>query len=190
MSSKKYLHKTITSVALVLPMIISTALFAPLPAHGQESNASTASSPLQKTKKRAIPRFVSLKKDRVNLRSGPSTTHKVDYVFTKKGLPVEIIAEFDLWRRIRDSEGDEGWVYHTLLSGTRTALIAPWDKGKTVDLFDSQDKNAMIVARAETGVLGTVLQCNGSKCLIIINDDIRGWVSQTALWGVYPDEKF
>ena len=75
-----------------------------------------------------VPRFVSLKTDRVNVRGGPSREHDVTWVFTKPGLPVEIVAEFENWRRIRDVDGQEGWVYHSLLSGKRTALIAPWSK--------------------------------------------------------------
>src|SRR5919198_223075 len=72
-----------------------------------------------------IPRFVSLKSDRVNVRAGPTKDHDVTWVYTRSGLPVEVTAEFENWRRIRDWEGAEGWVYHSLLSGKRTGLIAP-----------------------------------------------------------------
>ena len=77
-----------------------------------------------------IPRYVSLKTDRVNLREGPSKEHATTWVFQRAGLPVEITAEFETWRRVRDSEGAEGWVLHSLLSGRRTALVAPWKKGE------------------------------------------------------------
>jgi len=72
-----------------------------------------------------VPRYVSLKTDRVNLREGPSKDHRTAWVFQRAGLPVEIIAEYETWRRIRDSEGTEGWVLHSLLSGRRTALVMP-----------------------------------------------------------------
>ena len=75
-----------------------------------------------------IPRFVSLKSDRVNLHEGPSKDHRTMWVYERAGLPVEITAEFETWRKIRDSEGTEGWVLHSLLSGRRTALVAPWKK--------------------------------------------------------------
>src|SRR5262252_6644676 len=78
-----------------------------------------------------IPRFVSLKADRVNVRAGPTKDHDVAWVYTRSGLPVEVTAEFENWRRIRDWEGAEGWVYHSLLSGRRTATVAP--KGKNKD---------------------------------------------------------
>src|ERR1700754_1083454 len=70
-----------------------------------------------------VPRFVSLKSDRVNVRAGPTKDHDVTWVYTRAGMPVEITAEFDNWRRIRDWEGAEGWVYHSLLSGRRTAVV-------------------------------------------------------------------
>src|SRR4051794_11981856 len=75
-----------------------------------------------------IPRYVSLKSDRVNLREGPSKDHRTAWVFERAGLPVEITAEFEQWRKIRDSEGTEGWVLQQLLSGRRTAIVAPWKK--------------------------------------------------------------
>ena len=80
-----------------------------------------------------IPRYVSLKSDRVNLREGPSKDHRTTWVFQRAGLPVEITGEFEIWRKVRDSEGAEGWVLHSLLSGRRTVLIAPWKKGVEFD---------------------------------------------------------
>src|SRR3972149_4758083 len=68
-----------------------------------------------------VPRYVSLKVDKVNVRKGPSREHEVNWVFTRAGLPVEVSAEFENWRRIRDAEGSEGWVFPSLLSGRRTA---------------------------------------------------------------------
>ncbi len=79
-----------------------------------------------------VPRYVSLKTDRVNLREGPSKDHRTAWVYQRAGLPVEIIAEYETWRRIRDSEGTEGWVLHSLLSGRRTALVQPWGKDTAV----------------------------------------------------------
>ena len=88
-----------------------------------------------------FPRYVSLKTDRVNLREGPSKDHRTAWVFQRAGLPVEIVAEYETWRRIRDSEGTEGWVLHSLLSGRRTALVMPWAKGEVAadPLLDAPD---------------------------------------------------
>lgn len=136
-----------------------------------------------------LPRFVSLKSDRVNVRGGPSTDHKVKWIFRRAGLPVEIIQEFDNWRRIRDSEGEEGWVYHTLLSGRRTALVSPWQKaGILVDLRESADEAAPVSAQAQIGVQVDIDSCQGNWCEVNA-DKHSGWVKANLLWGVYPDEE-
>ena len=135
-----------------------------------------------------IPRFVSLKRDKVNVRRGPSTSHKVAWVFTSKGYPVEIIAESDHWRRVRDSEGDEGWVYHSPLSGWRTGVVTPWRQGSQIELLTDPTTNASTVAKLESGVLSRIERCTGQWCNIQVND-YSGWVKQDALWGVYPGEQ-
>lgn len=134
-----------------------------------------------------LPRFVSLKADRVNVRVGPTAKHDVEWVFVKAGLPVEIIAEFGNWRRIRDSEGAEGWVYHALLSGRRTALVMPWDKSARVDMRRRADEAAEITAVIESGVLVAVRACDGSWCEVDAAGK-RGYLRQDRLWGVYPKE--
>ena len=88
-------------------------------------SAAEQSAQLGPVSKLPLPRFVSLKSDRVNLHEGPSKDHPTRWVYQRAGLPVEILAEFEIWRKIRDSEGGEGWVLHSLLSGRRTALVAP-----------------------------------------------------------------
>ena len=103
-----------------------------------------------------LPRFVSLKSDRVNVRRGPSSDHAIAWVYNRKNLPVEIIAEFQHWRRVRDSDGEEGWVYQSLLSGRRTAIVAPWIKGKTVPMLHDPEKQASVVALVGPGVVGEV----------------------------------
>ena len=135
-----------------------------------------------------VPRFVSLKADRVNVRNGPNRDQDVAWIFTRAGLPVEITAEFETWRRIRDADGAEGWVYHSMLSGRRTALVAPWSKDTTITLRDKPDANARAVARLEANVLGTIKSCDGKWCRIL-GDGFDGYVEQNKLWGVYPNEK-
>jgi SH3-like domain-containing protein len=142
-----------------------------------------------------VPRYVSLKTDRVNLREGPSKDHRTAWVFQRAGLPVEIIAEYETWRRIRDSEGTEGWVLHSLLSGRRTALVMPWAKGKiaSVNLLDRADDKAGTVAQLQPGVIANVKTCDGTWCRVIIvlerARDVDGYIRQDKLWGVYPNEK-
>jgi len=135
-----------------------------------------------------VPRFVSLKADKVNVRQGPTKDHDVAWVFTRAGLPVEITAEFEKWRRIRDSEGAEGWVYHSMLSGRRTAVVGPWIKDGPVALRAKPDAEAGLRARVEPGVLGSVKDCDGSWCRFY-GDGFDGFIEQVKLWGVYPNEK-
>lgn len=135
-----------------------------------------------------VPRYVSLKSDRVNLREGPSKDHRTRWIFQQAGLPVEITAEFETWRRIRDSEGSEGWVLHSLLSGRRTALVAPWKKNEEVNLYRRPAENSEIAARLQTGVIGNVRKCDGKWCRMF-GQGFDGFIQQNVLWGVYPDEK-
>lgn len=135
-----------------------------------------------------IPRYVSLKSDRVNLREGPSKDHRTSWVFQRAGLPVEITAEFETWRRIRDSEGTEGWVLHSLLSGRRTALVSPWLKTGTVPLYEKPNVKADLAAQLQPGVLGQIKSCDGQWCRLS-GSGFDGYVAQDRLWGVYPAEK-
>ncbi len=135
-----------------------------------------------------LPRFVSLKAERVNVRRGPSSDHQISWVFTKKGLPVEIVAEFEQWRRIRDSEGSEGWVFHSMLTGKRTAMVAPWKKNRSVPLRQAAEHNAPTVALARPGVIADIDSCNGNWCELTAGG-YTGYVEQSMLWGVYPGEQ-
>ncbi len=145
-----------------------------------------------------LPRFASLKSDHVNVRGGPNKDQDVAWVFTRPALPVEITAEFENWRRIRDRDGSEGWVYHTLLSGRRTAFVArskvpPARSAGTaqpdlVPLYAAAESTSAIRAMLEPGVLGAVKRCNGQWCRLT-GDGFDGWIEQNRLWGVYPNEK-
>ena len=134
-----------------------------------------------------LPRYVSLKSDHVNLREGPSKEHRTAWVYQRAGLPVEITAEAETWYRIRDSEGSEGWVLHSLLSGRRTALVAPWKKGETLALFAKPDETSAPVALLQPGVIGNVRNCTGTWCRIL-GTGFDGYIQQANLWGVYPRE--
>lgn len=135
-----------------------------------------------------VPRFVSLKADRVTVRGGPDKDHDVAWIYTRLGWPVEITAEFENWRRIRDSDGSEGWVYHSLLSGKRTASVQLKSKTDLAPLYAQPDAKSAVTARLQVGVLGAVKRCTGNWCQIS-GEGYEGWIVQTELWGVYPDEK-
>jgi SH3-like domain-containing protein len=136
-----------------------------------------------------VPRFVSLKSDKVNVRAGPTKDHDVAWVYNRAALPVEVTAEFENWRRIRDWEGAEGWVYHSLLSGKRTALVSPQSKGKELlELRDKPDAASAVNAKLQHGVLATVKRCKDGWCRLA-GEGFDGWIEQPRLWGVYPGEK-
>jgi SH3-like domain-containing protein len=135
-----------------------------------------------------IPRFVSIKTDRVNVRGGPDKDHDVAWIYTRVGWPVEITAEFENWRRIRDSDGTEGWVYHSLLSGKRTAVVQLKAKTDLAPLHAKPDAQSPVTAQLQSGVLGSIKSCSGLWCRLV-GEGYDGWIEQNRLWGVYPDEK-
>ena len=131
-----------------------------------------------------IPRFVSLRSNEVNLRTGPGTIYPVEWVFVRRGLPVEVIAEFDVWRRIRDWQGTMGWVHQSMLDGRRTARITGADR----ELRSEPAEAGSIVVRLAPGVIGRLLECEASWCEIDA-EGYRGWLKRDEFWGSYPDEK-
>jgi SH3-like domain-containing protein len=135
-----------------------------------------------------VPRFVSLKTDRVNVRGGPDKDHDVAWIYTRLGWPVEITAEFENWRRVRDSDGAEGWVYHSMLSGKRTAAVQGKSKTDLAALHAKPDAASAVTAELQSGVLGAIKTCSGTWCRIA-GDNFDGWIEQNRLWGVYPEEK-
>jgi SH3-like domain-containing protein len=139
-----------------------------------------------------VPRFVSLKSDRVNMRKGPGTDYPTAWVYRRAGLPLEIIKEFESWRQVRDADGASGWVLQSLLSGRRTALVSPWDAKSgaappKVALRDDDSSRANAVAMVEAGVIANIASCDGSWCRVSI-DRFRGYIEQKKLWGVYEGE--
>ena len=130
-----------------------------------------------------LPRFVSLKGDEGNARRGPGLTHRIDWVFTRPGMPLMITAEHDNWRRVEDQDGAGGWVHYSLLSGVRSVVVTL----DMAELHDSPDLRADVVAQAEMGVIARVLGCNPEWCRVSVSGE-RGWVQKTALWGVEAGE--
>jgi SH3-like domain-containing protein len=130
-----------------------------------------------------LPRFVSLGVDEVNLRFGPGESYPIAWILTREGLPVEIVQEFDTWRKVRLHDGDLGWIHASLLSSRRTVLVA--DEVRA--LRQTPDQEARIVLRAEPGVIGRLLDCDGSWCRVEV-EGRRGWLQRAELWGVLPDE--
>jgi len=148
---------------------------------------SSAKEAASSTSGLPVPRYVSLKSDHVNVRAGPTKDNDVAWVYTRSGLPVEITAEFENWRRVRDSEGAEGWVYHSLLSGRRTAVVTMKNKDDLATLYDSADATSTVAARLQAGVVAQVKKCDPHWCHIS-GTGFDGWIQKERLWGVYADE--
>lgn len=150
---------------------------------------TTFASDVGRTTGLPIPRFVSVKVKHANVRVGPGINYPLKWIFVRSGLPVEIIAEFGNWRRIRDWEGGEGWMFGPLLSGKRTALVAPWSGAKPVSLRADSARDASTVAIVQPNVLVRVDGCDGKWCRVNAKAR-RGYIRQTRLWGAYLGEVF
>ena len=137
-----------------------------------------------------LPRFVSLKSGRVNSRIGPGVNYPVDWLYLKSGLPMEIIQEFDNWRRVRDSDGSEGWINQSLLSGKRTASPhrgSAARRRRSSLLDEPEQRCAARSPSSSPASVGKIKQCNGDWCEMNF-DGHTGWMSQSLVWGAYPGE--
>ncbi len=130
-----------------------------------------------------IPRFVSLKSSEVNVRSGPGTRYPISWVYRKENLPVEVVEEFDYWRKIKDSEGSAGWVHKQMIDGVRSVLVK---KGEHT-LYKDPDSASPPELKADEGVIGKLLECNKEWCRVQISGR-KAWIQKTYIYGVYKDE--
>jgi len=130
-----------------------------------------------------LPRYVSLKTGEGNARRGPGMSHRIDWVFTRRDMPLRVTAEFEHWRRVEDAEGAGGWMHFALLSGVRTVLV----QQDMVTLHMRPDPEAPLNARLEAGVVARLLECAADWCRVNA-DGTRGWVERAALWGIDPQE--
>ena len=126
-----------------------------------------------------VPRFVSMNSSKVNVRAGPGTRYPIKWVFQRKTLPVQIIAESDTWRKIRDFEGIEGWVHQRMLSGRRRAVVT----GAIQQLKREPQETAKTVALLEPGVILRLEKCSGAWCLVE-GGSYEGWIGRQSIWGV------
>ncbi len=166
-----------TRFALALAVALSLGgASAPLRAQETDGVGSVTSLPL--------PRYVSIRAREANVRRGPGLTHRIDWEYRRRGLPVEVTAEYGQWRRVRDADGAGGWVHHSLLSGTRTGLVR--GDGPVRLQAGASDRTALR-AMVEPGVIARIESCDGTWCEISI-DGLEGWVEQPALWGLDPGE--
>lgn len=130
-----------------------------------------------------IPRYVSMKASEGNVRRGPSLSHRIDWVYMRRDMPLEVTAEFGHWRRVRDRDGAGGWVHYSLLSGVRTVIV----EQDMLALYQRPDPNSHVEARLEMGVIARLGECDALWCHLNAGG-YKGWAPKSALWGVAPDE--
>jgi hypothetical protein len=131
-----------------------------------------------------VPRFVTIKFNEVNARTGPENDCPIEWVFVKKNEPVEVIAEFGQWRKIRDIKGEGGWVHSTVIAGNRSVVVV--SKNPTL-LLSSPGKYENAVAKLLPEIRCSLNKCQKEWCQITCNS-YKGWVSRKVLWGVYLEE--
>lgn len=134
-----------------------------------------------------LPRYVSLRADKAIMRTGPGVQYPEEWVYMRKDLPLEVIAEHHTWRKVRDWQGTEGWMHQSLISGRRSLIVT----GATRTVRTKPDSTSRPVARVEAGVVGLLLACpEGSVWCEVQFETYRGWLRKVEFWGAYPEEYF
>lgn len=179
MANKTYRSRSFSALQLLAALALALVCAAAPPATAQQSLTIGRSTGLP------VPRFVSLDPDQseVNVRFGPGQQYPINWVFTRPGIPLEIIAEFDNWRKIKDYEGAEGWISARLLTGRRTIMV----QGEIRDLKRTANLEARVLLRAEPGVIGKLMECRNDWCRVEIEGQ-RGWLQRGEFWGTLPGE--
>ncbi|NQW11119.1 MAG: hypothetical protein HQ481_14730 [Alphaproteobacteria bacterium] len=163
----------------VLPLLALIAVFTT----GFPQNWSAVAETVGTETGLPVPRFVTLRAKEVNVRTGPGVRYPIDWVFQRPNLPVEVVAEFDTWRKIRDPEGTEGWVHQSMLSGRRTAIVI----GATRMIRRTPEASSPAVARVEPGVIGWLESCRRQWCELDVAG-LNGWIHRSHIWGIRVDE--
>ncbi|WP_010301387.1 SH3 domain-containing protein [Candidatus Odyssella thessalonicensis] len=136
------------------------------------------------SEKLPLPRFASIRSNKVNVHVGPGKSYPIEWTYTRQGLPIEIVAEFDTWRQIKDPDGTVSWVHKSLLSGKRTAII----KQRRRKLRSKPNKDARIIAYLEPGFIAKIKKCEKDWCQLEAKN-YSGWMRKKAIWGVYDHEE-
>jgi SH3-like domain-containing protein len=144
-----------------------------------------------------LPRFITLKFSETNLRKGPNSSYPIIWVYKQKGYPMEVIEEFENWRKIKDIEDNEGWVHENLISGARSVIINDAKYQNPLSIYSALNRELIVfrypdeqsypMLRVEVGVIAKLRKCELVWCKIQV-EDVSGWVRKENLWGVYPEE--
>jgi SH3-like domain-containing protein len=170
---------------LVLTLFVSlVSLFLAVPVLVTGSKAQ-AGSEIGSVTNMPLPRFVSLRSDTVYVRAGPGMRFPVKWAYQRRGYPLQVVQEFDTWRKIKDAEGDEGWVHQSLLSGNRHVLV---QGAEVITIYKKPDNQARPVAQIEPGVVAKLNECEDTWCEVSVSG-YDGWLLKSSLWGVYEHEE-
>lgn len=176
------------ALSLIFTAVIYMSSVTNLPVLGMMNHAAAADEKFGKVTGLPIPRFVSLRSSKVNARTGPALRYPIQWVYKRDNLPVEVTAEFDAWRQIRDMDGSISWVHSSLLSGQRMGLIHKLDaEQETIPAYKKPDPQSRKVLALERDAIGEIKKCQGSYCQLDFKA-YRGWVEKKYIWGIYPDE--
>ncbi len=161
----------------VLHILLAAAIAAALaiPAMAQDERGKVTNLP--------IPRYVSLKAEEGNARRGPSLSHRIDWVFTRRNMPLRVTGEYGHWRRVQDRDGQGGWMHYSLISGVRHVIV----QSDMVPMRSRPDPESAVNAYAESGVVARLGECLQTWCRVS-KDGSVGWVPKSVLWGVRPGE--
>ena len=175
-SSKKSVLKEILLLKIFLIFFLGLFLFSPVFLLAEEIKKGQVTN-------LPIPRYVSLKVKEANARRGPSLSHKIDWIYKRKNMPLEVYGEYENWRRVRDFEGLGGWVHYTLLSGIRFVLV----KNELLEMRLLPSIDAQVIAKIPQYNIATLDKCIKDWCRIT-DDGYKGWVPKSGIWGVYDSE--
>jgi len=149
--------------------------------------AAAAAAPAARPDEGAVaPHFVSLASNKVYMREGPTYDHRVLWVYRRKGLPVLLSAQFDVWRRVQDSDGAVGWVHSTMISDARTILVT---SKAPAALRSAEPPNSKILALAQPGVIAKLEACGPQACQVS-SGGVEGWIDKKNIWGVIAGDVF
>ncbi|MGC1260530.1 MAG: SH3 domain-containing protein [Jannaschia helgolandensis] len=171
----RHMRNILSILALAMLLAVQSLLFA-VPVHAQEDGRGPVTG-------LPMPRFVSMKVDEGYARRGPSSTHRIDWVFQRRNMPLLLVDEYGQWRRVQDREGAGGWMHYSLLSGNRSVIV----ESNMVDLYRRPSAQAPVSARLQSGVVAWLGECQDEWCMIEAQG-VEGWAPTTALWGVAPED--
>lgn len=170
---------------LMVCFLLVLAIFAAKASMAAEESVKPAGENVGAITGLPLPRYVSLRSGSVYVRTGPGMRYPVKWVYQRKNWPVEVIQEFDTWRKISDMDGEEGWVHQSLVYSQRNVIV---QGDKPVTLMRRPDPESRALAQFEPGVLAHLEKCEGAWCSVE-HDEFEGWLPKTSLWGVYEHEE-